>query len=498
MNTLFEALQQHARERPQQIALTDGKRELSYAELLDEVEKLAAQLRFLYVDTLALYADNGIGWVISDLAAMSAGIRCVPLPRFFSDAQLLHALRDSDADALLADDERMLELCDWDSEPQAICGCSWKLVRRSGNASRRLPPHTQKITYTSGTTGDPKGVCLSADSQIAVARSLMQASGAQAQDRHLCVLPLSTLLENIGGVYAPLLVGATIVALPQAEVGMGGAAQLDVPRLLGALHATRATTAILVPQLLMALVTAGEMGAPRPPSLRFIAVGGAPVSRQLLERAQRLGLPVYEGYGLSESSSVVALNTAQAQRVGSVGKPLPHLQLRFADDGEVWVRGSGFLGYCGQTAPDANDGWIATGDLGHLDADGYLHLDGRKKSQFITAFGRNVAPEWVERELTQHAVIAHAAVFGEARPWNVAIIVARPLPGVDVQAAITAAVAAANRELPDYARIRRWLFADEPFTAASGLITANGRIRRAEVLARYGERLDHLYMETST
>lgn len=498
MNALFEALQRHARDNPQHVALDDGSRQLRYGELAAEVDKLAAQLEFLCVDTLALYADNGIGWIITDLAAMSAGVRCVPLPRFFSDAQLRHALRDSGADTLLADDDRLAELPGWQREPQAVCGCGWRLSRRQEASNVQLPRGTQKITYTSGTTGEPKGVCLSAASQLAVAASLAQASGARADDRHLCVLPLSTLLENIGGVYAPLLAGATICVPRQTDVGMGGAAQLDVQRLLGALHATHASSAILVPQLLLALVAAGEMGAPRPSQLRFVAVGGAPVSQRLLERAQRLGLPVHEGYGLSESASVVALNTADATRAGSVGKPLPHLSLRFADDGEILVRGSGFLGYCGQPAPAQDDGWIATGDLGHLDDDGYLHLDGRKKSIFITAFGRNVAPEWVERELTQHVAIASAAVFGEGKPWNVAVIVPRPLPGVDAQTAVAAAVAAANRELPDYARVQRWLIASEAFTPDNGLLTSNGRVRRAAVAARYGEQLDTLYLETST
>lgn len=497
MNALLAALREHARRAPEHVALCGSEQTLRYAELADEVDKLAALLEFLGSGTLALYADNGPGWIVADLAAMRAGVRCVPLPRFFSDAQLRHALRDCGADTVLADDARLAAPAGWSEEPQALCGRLWRLLRRPAAAAPALPAGTQKITYTSGTTGEPKGVCLGLDGQLAVAASLAAASGATAQDRHLCVLPLSTLLENVGGVYAPLFAGATICVPAQAEVGMRGAAQLEVPRLLEAFARTRATTAILVPQLLLALVAAGETGAPRPPALRFAAVGGAPVSPQLLERAQRLGLPVWEGYGLSESTSVVALNTPAAQRRGSVGRPLPHVELRFAEDGEILVRGAGYLGYCGLDGA-ATGGWVATGDLGHLDADGFLHLDGRKKSIFITAFGRNVAPEWVERELTQHATIAHAAVFGEGRPWNVAVIAARALPGVDADAAIAAAVAAANRALPDYARVQRWLIADEAFTPDNGLLTTNGRVRRAAVAARYGERLDTLYLETST
>ena len=492
---LLATLRDHAAQHPQAPALQSGNQVLDYAALLREIETLAQRLREAAVETLALYADNGIGWIVADLAALAAGIRCVPLPRFFSDAQLRHALRDAGVDAVLADDDRLVALCEGPPQALAIAAQSWRLGRIAASAVS-LPQATQKITYTSGSTGEPKGVCLSLDSQLAVAQSLLDASQARPDDRHLCLLPLSTLLENLAGVYAPLLAGATVVALPQAAVGLHGAAQLDVRQMLAALHDSRASTAILVPQLLTALVAVLEAGLPRPPSLRFIAVGGAPVSPQLLHRALALGLPVHEGYGLSESASVVALNRPGDNHPGSVGRLLRHLQLRIAADGEICVRGSGFLGYVGEASRGAGD-WLATGDLGRLDADGRLYLDGRKKSLFITAFGRNVAPEWVERELTQHPAIAHAAVFGEGRPWNVAVLAPRALPGVDPNAAAAAAVAGANAALPDYAQIRRWLLADG-FSADAGLLTANGRVRRQAVAARYGAALDSLYLETST
>jgi long-subunit acyl-CoA synthetase (AMP-forming) len=259
--------------------------------------------------------------------------------------------------------------------------------------------------------------------------------------------------------------------------------------------AQRASSAIMVPQMLHALVVALGMGARAPATLRFIAVGGAPVSPRLLDGAQQLGLPVYEGYGLSECASVVAVNSPEASKPGSVGKPLPHVKLRFADDGEIFVGGAVFEGYLGLEEKPGSDGYWASGDAGYLDDEGYLHLTGRKKNMFITSFGRNVAPEWVERELTIHPVIANAAVFGEARPWNVALIVPRELPGVNRDSAIAEAVAAANRGLPDYAQVRKWLLADEPFTVHNGLLTSNGRLRRAEIWARYEAAVDKLYGE---
>jgi len=283
------------------------------------------------------------------------------------------------------------------------------------------------------------------------------------------------------------MLGATAQLRPLAEVGLAGATQIDGARLLAALHETHASSAILVPQMLRALCDATDASKRVLPNLRFLAVGGATSAPGLLHRAQALGLPVFEGYGLSECASVVTLNRAGAERIGTVGRPLPHLAISFASDGEVQVRGPHFLGYVGEP-PLGADATLATGDLGHLDADGYLVLTGRKKNLFVTAFGRNVAPEWIERELCEEPAIAQAAVFGEARPFNTAVIVARA-----PSARIDEALARVNARLPDYARVSRWIAAEAPFSPSNQQLTANGRLRRERIAAIYGERLDALY-----
>ncbi|NIP72161.1 MAG: long-chain fatty acid--CoA ligase [Gammaproteobacteria bacterium] len=135
---------------------------------------------------------------------------------------------------------------------------------------------------------------------------------------------------------------------------------------------------------------------------------------------------------------------------------------------------------------------MAHGRLGHLDAAGHLYLTGRKRNLFITAFGRNVAPEWVEAELAAQPAIAQAAVFGEGRAFNTAVLVPRSGPG-EAHEALAMAVAAANRALPAYARIDRWLVTDVPFTAANGQATANGRLRREAIYDRYRERIGAFY-----
>jgi len=488
MTSTLEAMRQFAAHSPLRIAVRSAGECLTYAALERRAIAIAGGLEAREIEVAALAADNGPTWIAVDLAAQIAGTVLVPLPPFFSREQIAYALADSGADALLAD-PRLPVLRDFDVsalEPlPSADGLAWCRLR--GNPAASMPPGTAKISYTSGTTGKPKGVCLGQPALDLVAASLRCAVAGIEITRHLCVLPLATLLENVAGVYSPLLAGAEIVTPSARETGLQGASRFDAAALLRCLDVYRPESVILVPQLLAALVAALERGAPRPSSLELVAVGGGRVSAALLARADRVGLPVYEGYGLTECGSVVALNTPAARRVGSVGRPLPHAEVTIDARGEIHVAGAVVSGYVGGEHVPRR---LATGDLGHFDADGFLYLDGRRKNLFITSFGRNVSPEWVEAELCDEAAIAQAAVFGEARPWNVAVVV--PRPGArDEQ--VRAGVEAANRRLPDYARVTDWLVAAEPFTPQNRELTTNGRNRREAIWIRYRKELDALY-----
>jgi acyl-CoA synthetase (AMP-forming)/AMP-acid ligase II len=312
-----------------------------------------------------------------------------------------------------------------------------------------------------------------------VAASLVEVIGPDYAGRHLPVLPLSILLENVAGLYATLMAGGRYHVLPPSDLGLADPFRPDLGRLTSAIATERASSLILVPELLRALVMVmGFMGL-RFPDLRLVAVGGAKVAPQLLAQAEALGLPVYEGYGLSECASVVALNTPASRRVGAVGKPLPHLSVEVAGDGEIVVGPQPFLGYAGG---HAHAGAVRTGDLGRFDDDGFLRIDGRRSNTIITAHGRNVAPEWVESELLAQPEIRQAVVFGEAQAELGALIV--PLTSEVGEAALSDAVARANQNLPAYAQVRRWTVRSA-FDPAAGELTGNGRPRRDVLLANH-------------
>ncbi len=492
MSRVLAALERHATEDPDRIVFESGDAQFSACQLRNAVATLSESLHESDVRVLALAADNSPAWAIADLACVRAGITLIPIPHFFSPQQIGHLLHKGGVDGIITDRagsiSDLLSALNIEQIRPLALNDTLSLIRIE-TADASLPPDCAKITFTSGSTGEPKGVCLSQTAMECVAASLADATDASMQDRHLSLLPYATLLENIGGIYAPLLAGATIIAPGMAEIGMSGAAGLDVAQFVKTIHLSRATTCIMIPQMLQALVAAVGPGANAPEALRYIAVGGAPVSEHLLAAAETLALPVYEGYGLSEAASVVAVNRIGDCKPGSVGRPLQHVQLEFAEDGEILVNGALFAGYLGEAPRQPDLSW-PTGDIGYLDADGYLFLSGRKKHIFITAFGRNVSPEWVERELAIEPAIAQCCVFGEAQPFNVALIVARN--NADAEA-VQQAVESANARLPDYARVSRWIAADEPFSVANGLWTGTGRPRRGQIFETYAERIRSLY-----
>ncbi|HEX5648029.1 MAG TPA: AMP-binding protein [Steroidobacteraceae bacterium] len=480
---------------PAATALADERRAVTYGDLGELLERERDWLVASTSERFALLADNGVAWAIADLALHVGGLFSVPLPGSFTDALTVHALDDAGIDTLLTDDvPRAQRLPGWRLDGATPASGLFRFRRELDSSQRPVVAHgTGKVTYTSGSTSRPRGVCLAGGSLESVATAVACATAQLDIERHLCLLPLATLLENVAGLYAPLLRGATCLVPSCSTTGIDYAG-LDVARLAGVVASLRPNSLILVPELLQALVAAAERGWRAPTSLRFVAVGGARVSPALLARADTAGIPVFEGYGLSECASVVCLNTPQARRAGAVGRPLSHVRVRVDAQGQVHVAGNTMLGYLG-AAPLPAGAEFATGDLGRFDDDGFLQLQGRQGNRFITSFGRNVSPEWVESEVAQRLDGRPVLACGEARPYVVALVGVAADEADD--AAVTRAIAAANAALPVYAQVRHWARTDQPFSFADGTLTANGRPRRSAILARHRDRIDALYTEAA-
>ena len=468
------------------MVLDDGRRQWQAAALQAAVEAQAERLQRAGTRVVATLLDNTPAFVVLDDAALAAGIVHVPLPQFFTPAQTDHALRAAGIDTLIVAPALAARWPGLRWQPLALAGESL-IQARLAAAGVALPPDTAKISFTSGTTGAPKGVCLSADAMRRVAQGLVDALAPLGIERHLNALPFAVLLENIAGLLAPRAHGATCVMRPLAELGLAGSSSFDAARFQAAVQHLQPHSLILLPQMLRAwcghLATSGQRA---PDSLKFVAVGGAAVGAPLIRAAQALGIPAGEGYGLSEGASVQTLNLPGAERPGSAGRALPHARLRIAPGGEIEIAGSLFCGYLGDPTPVPE--WWPTGDLGHIDADGFLHVQGRCRNVLITSYGRNVSPEWVETALRCEPAIAQAVVFGDGQPALSAVL--WPVHRATDEAALHAAVQAANATLPDYARIARWTRGRAAFDAAGGMATANGRPLRAAIRQRHADALD--------
>lgn len=443
-------------------------RRLSYGEVQLRTTRLAAKIRERGHGTgehMAILAEPSPEWGIAFLAILRSGGVAVPLDAKLEEEELVAILEDARPGVLFVSPDQLPRAQALEERVASI----WEIVvleadRVGGVASPednssprargdRSPDEVALITYTSGTTGKPKGVMTTFGSLIHQATSLgrvhpFEQRGAE-RDRMLSILPLNHMFELVGGFLTVLWNGG--------EICYGNSHFPD--DVLRALRDRRITRMLCVPLFLdlikrrmekriaerplrerlafrFAFHVAGRVHSLRAKrwifrkvhaalggSLQYFVSGGAPLEPGTERFFERIGLPVYQGYGLTETSPVVAVNTPQHWRVGSVGRPLPGvdvaIQKRHVDDlvGEILTRGPQVMeGYRGRpdltaAAIDA-DGWFHTGDLGHLDADGFLFVTGRAKSLVVLGTGKKVQPEEVEACLAKSPVIGEVCVIG--------------------------------------------------------------------------------------
>ncbi|GAB2191406.1 AMP-binding protein [Sessilibacter sp. MAH1] len=487
------------------VAIRTADDSLTYAELNQKVRQISTELSALQCQRVAFIAKNSIGWIALDLALFDHGITSLPLPTFFSDEQIFHSLNQASIDLIIFEEaylDKFLtqsKIAHVGSAHTLKCLPNLYYLKLKPESQNALPQGTQKITFTSGSTASPKGVCLSAEHQLKVASSLVAAVNVESPV-HFSFMPFSTLLENIAGIYASFMCGGCVYLSDTVNDLLFSPKSSDrtqLPALLMTLfqelHQVQPNTTILVPQLLKLLLQAVHQGMALPTSFSFVAVGGGKVSADLLNQARQLNLPVYQGYGLSECGSVVALNASLQDPIDSVGNILPHCEVSIVD-GEIVVRNSTNLGYVG----DPNS-WTAlsdpvyTGDIGEL-KDGYLYISGRKKNTLVLSNGRNVNPEWVESELEKFPFVVRALVLGEAKPYLSAAleIVDVGIPVEHLQQQLLSI----NEHLPIYAQVKQ-------FTCLSKqqwqpYLTYNGRINRISFTQNNESLIDALYNESVT
>lgn len=537
---------------------------LSRAELRHRILGLARALVEFGVrpgDRVALMAPNGVFWAVADFAVQAVGGVTVPLYVNQGAAEVRYILDDASPTLVLVQGERPVAHLD-----EAVGDKEWlpTVVAADGTASN-LPDcraladflaageacgegkvqerlggmqrdHLATLVYTSGTTGWPKGVELSHGNLLANLEGILQVLAVRASDRFLSMLPLAHIFERTAGHYLPYLCGAEVAYArgPQTVASDLLSARptvlLSVPRLFQLFYDRLQNR--LVPNRLLAAITraaaledAGPARAWQTPPrallrrvvrrrmggrLRLLVSGGAPLAPPVARFFHNLGLPVLEGYGQTESAPVIAVNPPEANRPGTVGRPLPNVELRLAEDGELLVRGPNVMrGYwhrSEETAATLDGEWLHTGDVGEQDTDGYLTITDRKKEILVSSGGENIPPQRVELRLTADPLIQQAVVFGDRRPYVVALImpdwdmVAEQLGGGEASPAdpathrlLRARIQHALTGLPDHEQVRRFQPLSEPLTQEDGSLTPTLKVKRRVVADRYAETIGGLY-----
>ncbi len=443
---------------------------------LDLLEKVKAYQRVFSLQNMTRIGfclDNGPDWLAIDLATKQLDLCAIPIPTYFSVQQVKHIVKEAGIELLISEKPYPF----LDAFKITTCNSLYYYYLNEGK-STLLPVGTHKITFTSGSTGSPKGVCLSNKNQITVAKALAERVNLK-KPKHLVILPLAILLENIAGVYCPLLCDGEIILPTQAELGFNGCTLSSVDNLLATISYYQPNSFIAVPELVKVLVNAIQQGWQLPSSLKFIAVGGSQIDDNLLALAHNLGLPVYQGYGLSEASSVVCLNTPKHNSLKSIGQPLNHVSTKLIN-GQLYIKGNCHQGYLNQPQSWYQDEF-ATGDLFDKVND-ELCFKGRISNVLVNSVGRNISPEWLENKLIRTGLFNKVLVIGDRQAYCVAIV--STVTGKDSIKTLQAHIDKINRDLPEYAHIKKWLICDR-LISNEAFWTSHQSPKRKEIEAYY-------------
>ena len=529
-------------------------------------------------DRLAILSENRLEWAVTDFASLLLGLAVVPIYSTLTAQQTAYILRDSGARVAAVSTEKQLEkvlsikdqtaiekivLMDPAETPDAVHmqrlmhkGPAGRDPELDARAHAITPDDLASIIYTSGTTGKSKGVQLTHGNltsnvlnslhgfelhpgQVSVSFLPLSHVTARHADiallHHGVTLAYCSFLEELPQVL--LEVRPTIfVAVPrvyekiygQVEQKIKGLAKKTIYRWalsVGRAHRPKILAGVepaslawkLAHKLVFSQVRA-RMGG----RVEIFVSGGAPLGKELAAWYASIGIRIHEGYGLTETSPVIAINTPRAHKMGTVGRPLPNVEVQIAHDLEILVRGpSIFRAYWNrpeETRDAFVDGWFKTGDIGNLDEDGFLSVTDRKKDMLKTSGGKFIAPQPVENSLNLNALIGTAVVLGDRRKFA-SVIISPAFPLLEewaranhilfssreelvdhpkVKALYQGIVGEVNRGLARYETLKKILLVPDEFTASDGTLTPTLKLRRRAIEARYRKQIDELYREAET
>jgi long-chain acyl-CoA synthetase len=530
-------------------------------------------------DRVVLMANNRVDWIAADFGILFAG--CIPVPTYATIAldQLDYILADSQAKLLFvetdAQAERVRAACPHaprivafdDSGPNGLAALEAIGAARAAAdpegalqlADGVAPTDLAVLIYTSGTTGNPKGVMLSHDNLIsnAVNAYTYGLDGiATRGEIVLSVLPYAHIYEHTGllgyffcgyDVYVtqpdyliedlrsarpfavslvPRIFERILAGILAAAAAQGGEAAAAVPAALeigrayaAEIHAGRTPDPVLaqryaaVSQLVFPAIKE-RLGLDR---LRYFVSGSAPLHLDVALTFAGIGLTIGEGYGLTETSPTISGQRVDAVRFGTVGKPIPGMEVRIADDGEIQVRGNGVMqGYYGSRDGFTEDGWFCTGDIGQLDADGFLTITDRKKELIKTSGGKYVAPSRVEAAARRSPYVGQCLVVGDGHPFPIALVapewsavrarfgIAADVPTAEIAARedvhdfMQSEVAAKTAELATFEQIRRIALLPRDLSIEAGDLSPAMKVRRRVVESRFADLIESAYATPAT
>ena len=577
LNDILLAVRESRRDRVMLQKRALGWAPISSSEIYRSVVGIARALESWGIrkgDRVAILSENRPEWTITDFAVLALGAVTVPIYSTQTADQTSFILNDSGSRVIAVSTKHQLEkaltiqrhtpverILVMDAvetahavqvQPLMLQGTIGVDPEFDACSQAIAPEDLATIIYTSGTTGPPKGAMLTHGNMASNIACSMEAFGFGSRDEvSISFLPLSHVTARHVD-FALLFRGVILAYCP------------DISQLAQTLDEVKPHIFVAVPRVYEKIrqqvilkakgfpkeriyrwaVTVGRayrgktLAGKKPSSLswrianrlvfskvragmggraeEFIS-GGAPLGQELAEWYADIGIPIHEGYGLTETSPVIAVNTPQAHRLGTVGKPLPNVEVRIAEDGEVLVRGpSIFKGYWNRPQPTSDvflDGWFKTGDIGHLDSDGYLSITDRKKDLIKTSGGKFIAPQPIENSLKLNPLIGTAVVLGDRRKFP-AVLIAPHFPVLEdwaranqiafssrqelvsnakVTALYEGIIEELNQNLARFEKLKRVLIVSEELSAADGTLTHTFKVRRRGIEERYQTLIDEMY-----